>query len=298
LKGRIDQMLLVQKGKDLNIKVDGEVTRWLAEIQAGSKLSDPDQFREWIREQSGGITYEDVRQNKTDLLMTQRVIGQEVGSKLTVPQAEIQKYYDDHKREFVRQEMVFLREILIAPEDASPGAWANAEKKAKEIAGRAQHNEKFGQLARDYSAAETGRSDGELGSFKRGELKKELEDKVFAQNKGDVTDPFKTENGYLILKVEDRYAAGQASLEDVKNEIMDKLYTARLDPALRTYLTRLREDAFLEIKAGYADAGAAPGKDTSWKDAATLKPDTTTKEEVAARRHRKKLLGVAAPFGH
>jgi peptidyl-prolyl cis-trans isomerase SurA len=129
-------------------------------------------------------------------------------------------------------------------------------------------------------------------------LKKELEDKVFAQNKGDVTDPFKTENGYLILKVEDRYAAGQASLEDVKNEIMDKLYTARLDPALRTYLTRLREDAFLEIKAGYADAGAAPGKDTSWKDAATLKPDTTTKEEVAARRHRKKLLGVAAPFGH
>jgi peptidyl-prolyl cis-trans isomerase SurA len=296
LKGRIDQLLLVQKGKDLNIKVEGEVTRWLAELQVESKISDPDKFRDWIREQSGGISYEDVRQNRADLLMTRRVIEQQVGSKLTVPQTEIQKYYDDHKGDFVRDEMVFLREILIAPKDASSSAWADAEKKAKDIVLRTQHNEKFGQLARDYSMAESARSDGELGSFKRGELKKELEERVFAQTKGYVTEPFKTENGYLILKVEDRYAAGQASVDDVKNEIMDKLYTARLDPALRTYLTKLREDAFLEIKAGYVDAGAAPGKDTSWKDAALLKPDTTTKEEVAARKHKKKLLDVAVPF--
>jgi peptidyl-prolyl cis-trans isomerase SurA len=296
LKDRIDQLLLVQKGKDLNIKVEGEVTRWLAEVQVESKISDPDKFREWIREQSAGISYEDVRQNRADLLLTRRVIAQEVGSKLAVPQTEIHKYYGDHKGEFVRQEMVFLSEILIAPKDASSSAWADAEKKAKDIALRAQNNEKFGQLARDYSAAESARSDGELGSFKRGELKKELEERVFAQTKGYVTEPFKTENGYLILKVEERYAAGQASIDDVKNEIMDKLYTARLDPALRTYLNKLREDAFLEIKAGYVDAGAAPGKDTSWKDAVLLKADTTTKEEVAARKHKKKLLGVAVPF--
>jgi len=56
-------------------------------------------------------------------------------------------------------------------------------------------------------------------------------------------------------------------------------------------LTKLREQAFLEIRAGYVDSGAAPGKDTAWKDPAQLKPETTTKEEVAAR-HRKRLLGV------
>jgi hypothetical protein len=229
-------------------------------------------------------------------LITQKVIGQEVGSKINVPQGEIQKYYDDHKTEFVRQEMVFLREILIAPKDASPAAWAEAAKKAKEVVLRARNNEKFSTLARDYSAAETAKNDGELGSFKRGELKKELEDKVFAQNKGTVTDEFKTDNGYLILKVEERYAAGQASLEDVKNDIMDKLYTPRLQPALRAYLTKLRQDAFLEIKPGYVDSGAAPNKDTTWKDPATLKPDTTTKEEVAARKHKKKVLGVGVPF--
>jgi len=296
MESKIDQLLLVQKAKDLNIKVDGEITRRFAEIQVDSKISDPDKFHEWIREQSGGLPYEDVRQNMTDQLMTQKVIGQEVGSKINVPQSEIQKYYDDHKTEFVRQEMVFLREILIAPTDASPAAWANAEKKAKEVVARARANEKFSQLARDYSAAETARNDGELGSFKRGELKKELEDKVFTQPKGSVTDAFKTDNGYLILKVEERYAAGQASLEDVKNDIMDKLYTPRLQPALRAYLTKLREDAFLEIKPGFVDSGAAPNKDTSWKDPATLKPETTTKEEVASRKHKKKMLGVSVPF--
>lgn len=296
LRDKIDQLLLVQKGKDLNIKVEGEITRRFAEIQVESKISDPDKFHEWIREQSGGVSYEDVRQNMTDQLMTQKVIGEEVGSKISVPQSEIQKYYDDHKTEFVRQEMVFLREILVAPSDASPAAWAAAEKKAKEIVARARNNEKFSQLARDYSAAETAKNDGELGAFKRGELKKELEDKVFTQNKGYVTDAFKTDNGYLILKVEDRYAAGQASLEDVKNEIMDRLYTPRLQPALRAFLTKLREDAFLEIRGGYVDSGAAPNKDTSWKDPATLKPDTTTKEEVASRKHKKKVLGVAVPF--
>jgi peptidyl-prolyl cis-trans isomerase SurA len=283
LRAKIDQLLLIQKAKDLNVKVDGEVTRWLAEIQVKSGISDPDKFREWVREQAGGIPYEDVRQNKMDLLMTQRVIGQEVGAKIVVPQSEIQKYYDDHKADFVRQEMVFLREILIATAD---------EKKAKEIALRAQHGEKFSALARDYSAAESARNDGELGSFQRGELKKEIEERVFGRDKGYVTEAFRTENGYLILKVEERYAAGQASLEDVKNEVMEKLYTPRLDPALRVYLTKLREDAFLEIKPGYVDSGAAPNKDTSWKDPATLKPDTTTKEEVAARRRKRKLLGV------
>jgi peptidyl-prolyl cis-trans isomerase SurA len=292
LKDRIDHMLLVQKARDLNMKVDAEVTRWFAQLQVESKISDPDQFRAWIREQSGGVSYEDIRQSRTDLLLTQKVIGQEVSSKLNIAQSEIQKHYNDHKPDFVRQETVFLREILVAPTDASPRAWAVIDKQATDIVARARNHEKFSQLARDYSGAETAQDDGELGSFKRGELKRELEDQVFAHNKGYVTDPIQTERGYLILKVEERYTAGQAPLEDVRNEIMEKLYTARLEPALRTYLTKLREDAFLEIKPGYVDAGAAPNKDTSWKDPAMLKPETTTKEEVDARRHKRKLLGI------
>jgi hypothetical protein len=62
---------------------------------------------------------------------------------------------------------------------------------------------------------------------------------------------------------------------------------------VREYLTRLRAEAFLQIREGYIDSGAAPGKDTRWQDVAQLKPQTTTKEEVASRiKNQKKLFGL------
>jgi hypothetical protein len=63
-----------------------------------------------------------------------------------------------------------------------------------------------------------------------------------------------------------------------------------MQPAVRAYLTKLRQDAFLEIKAGYVDTGAAPGKNTAWSDPATLKPETVTKAEVSNKPKKKKLL--------
>jgi hypothetical protein len=67
-----------------------------------------------------------------------------------------------------------------------------------------------------------------------------------------------------------------------------------MEGKVRVYLTSLREDAFLEIKEGYVDSGAALGKDTRWKDVAQLKPQTTTKEEVTARRKRHLLWVIPA----
>jgi len=69
-----------------------------------------------------------------------------------------------------------------------------------------------------------------------------------------------------------------------------------MQPKLREYLNKLRISAFLEIKDGYIDTGAVPGKDTRWHEVVGLKPETTTKEEVAAHRKRKKFLGVV-PHG-
>lgn len=295
LRDQIDQLLLVQRGKDLNINVDSEVTKRLAQIQLQSKITDPDKFHEWLREQSDGMTFEDVKAQIRNQIMTQRVIGQEVGSKINVPRPEIEKYYEEHKKEFVRDEQIFLRQILISTEGKGPEQVVAAEKKAKEIVARARKGEKFGELARDYSDdQETAKSGGEMPAFKKGQLRTEIEDIVFKAKKGFVTDPIRMANGFLILRVEDRYEAGQASLADVENEITEVLYNPRMMPKLREYLTKLREEAFLEIRGGFVDSGAAPGKDTSWKDPAQLKPETTTKEEVAARKKRK-ILGVPMP---
>jgi peptidyl-prolyl cis-trans isomerase SurA len=295
LREKIDTLLLVQKGKDLSISVDGEVTRRLAEIQVQQKISDPDKFHEFLAQQTG-MSYEDFKLQMRDQLLTQKVIGEEVGRRIAVPELEMHKYYDEHKAEFVREEQVFLSQILISTEGKSAEQTAAAEKKAKDLVARAKKGEKFSDLARDNSdETETAKNGGYVGAMKKGLMDKPIEDAVFKAKKGDITDPFKRPQGFLILKVEDRFAAGQASFDEVKEEIQNRLVQPKMEPKVRELLTRLREQAFLEIKEGYIDSGAAPGKDTRWKDVATLKPQTTTKEEVAA--HRKKKLLWVIPYG-
>jgi peptidyl-prolyl cis-trans isomerase SurA len=105
-----------------------------------------------------------------------------------------------------------------------------------------------------------------------------------------VTDPIRTPNGFEIYKVEEHQKAGLAEFEEVLGQVEDQVLRPRMGGAYRDYLTKLRKDAFLEIKAGYQDSFAAPGKNTAWSDPAQLTPQTVTKQQVAAQTHHKKLL--------
>jgi len=296
LRDHIDQLLLVQKGKDLNINVDGEVTREMADIQVRAKISDPDQFQRYIQEQTG-MTYSDYKDQLKRRMLSQRVIGQEVNYRMSMPEAELRKYYDEHKTEFVRKEQVFLSQILISTEGKNPEQVAEAEKKAKDIVARARKGEKFSELVRENSDdPETSRTGGSLPPYSRGLMAKDMEDVVFKEKKGYVTEPFKIATGFVILKIDERYEEGQASFEEVRSEIQEAISRPKMEPRIREFLTRLRTEAFLEIKDGYIDSGAAPGKDTRWRDVAQLKPQTTTKEEVAARvKRHKKILFIPIP---
>jgi hypothetical protein len=131
-----------------------------------------------------------------------------------------------------------------------------------------------------------------MPALEKKDLLEDLSKAIWNQSRGYVTDPIKVDKGIAIFKVEEHQKAGQAEFEEVEAEVQDKLFRPKMQPALREYMTKLRAVAFLEIKPGYEDTGAAPGKNTAWSDPAQLKPETVTKEEVAARGHRKKLLGL------
>jgi hypothetical protein len=131
-------------------------------------------------------------------------------------------------------------------------------------------------------------------------LRPELDAIVFSDKavKGYVTDPIRLPSppALLIVKVEEHYAAGQASLEEVREEVQEAIVGPKMEPKAREYLTKLRQEAFLQVKDGYTDTGAAPGKDTRWQEVAQLKPATTTKEEVlSSTKTHKKVLGVSIP---
>jgi parvulin-like peptidyl-prolyl isomerase len=289
LRDRIDQLLLVQKAKDLNITVDSEISKRIAQIQRDSGIAEPEKFQDYVKEGTG-MSFEDFKLEMKNDMLRQRVIRQEVGDKVNIKHDEIEKYYNEHKTEFVREERIFLREILVSTENKDAAGKAAAEKKAKDLVARARKGERFPEMARDNSDSVTNKTYGQLDPYKKGAIAKAIEDQVWSQPKGYITDPISTPAGYLILRVDEHQKAGQAELAEVENEIMEKLYAPRMEPMVRVYLTELRKHAFLEIKSDWVDSGAAPGVDTSWKDPAQLKPETITKSEVANKTHRKKLL--------
>jgi len=302
LRDEIDQLLLVQKAKEMpNLNVDADVSKFFSEWQVQAKITDPDKFHEWLRAQSG-MTFEELKDRKKKELMAQRVVGYEVASRIAIPEGDLQKFYDEHKADFVREEQVFLSQILISTEGKTADQQAAAEAKAKDLSARAKKGEKFSDLARDNSDdLGTAQNGGYLGApSKKGMLRPELEAIVFKEKKGFVTDPpIKLNNppGFLILKVEEHFEAGQASFEEVQEDIHEILVQPRMGSKVREFLTQLRQQAYLQIKDGYVDSGAAPGKDTRWQEAAMLKPPVTTKEEVTARAkpHHKKVLFIPIP---
>jgi peptidyl-prolyl cis-trans isomerase SurA len=292
LRGLIDQQLMLEKAKDLGITADTDVIKRLDEIRKQMNLESMEDLEKAA--QSQGVPFEDFKQNIRNSIITQKVIGQEVGSHLQVSKEEEQKFYDAHKDEMQQPETIRLSEILVSTEkpsgdknasaDPTPEQLAAAEAKAKDLRDQIQKGAKFEDVAKKNSEGPTAPQGGDLGEFKRGTLAKELEDKTFAMKPGDVSDVIRTRQGFVILKVTAHTAAGVPTLKEIEPKVQEAVYMDKMQPALRDYLTKLREDAFIEIKPGYVDTGAS---------AKQTKPiETTVKEASAKKLKKKKKFGV------
>lgn len=298
LRSRIDDLLLEQRGKELDIKVENDVNRQIADLKRKYKIVEDEKFQALVREQTG-MAYEEYRGVIKNAMLRKNVISQEVSRKIIFKREDLEAYYNAHHDEFERQERVILSEIFISTVGLDDAGKAAAEKKAKDLVAKANKGDNFADLATANSdSAATAQQGGAIQIYftKIGSpgdhMPQPLEDIVWDKNRGFVTDPIKFENGFEIYKVNEHQKAGLASFEEVQNDVQNKLWPNRFDPAYRGYLNKLRQTAFLEIKPGYIDTGSVPNKDTTWVDPAQLKPETIKKEEILAESRHKKLLGI------
>jgi len=281
LRDLIDQSLLVQRAKDMGVSVEPELIKRLDAIRIQNKIESMEELEKAVTSQ--GLNWEDFKNNIRNTLLTQRVVSSEVGSHITISDEEVSKYYETHKKEYVRQEQVALREIEVSTQGKKPEEIPDLKKKAETTLQRIKDGEDFGEMAKRFSDSNTKTQGGFLGLYKRGELSKELEDKVFNMKKNELTEVTETKQGFLILQVLEHYDEGEQSLAKVKNEIMDKLYGARMEPAMREYLKTLREQSFVVIKPGYVDAAGGPGN-------SEIQEVSATPEASKVKKGRKKFL--------
>jgi len=265
----------------MGISVEPEVIKQLDQIRIENKLASMEALEEAVTK--SGVNWEDFKNNIRSSLLTKKVIGSEVGSHISVPKEDIQKYYEEHKQDFIRPEQVALRSIEVNTAGKDATEVADLRKKADTARKRIQDGEDFGEIAKRYSDGSTAKQGGYLGEYKRGELSKELEDNVFKLKRNDLTDVMETKQGFLIIQVMEHYEEGQQPLAKVENEINEKLYSQRMEPALREYLKTLREQSYVVIKPGYQDA--AGGSNSEIQEVSATPEVTKTK-----KGHKKYLL--------
>src|SRR5215471_15936549 len=280
LRDLIDQSLLAQRGKDLYISVETEVIKQLDQIRIQNKLKDMDELEKAVTSQ--GLNWEDFKNNIRNRILTQKVVSQEVGSHISIGESDARKYYDDHKAEFVRPEQVALREIIVNTENKKDTELPDLKKKAETALKRVKDGEDFGEIAKRLSDGTTKEQGGYIGTFKRGELAKQLEEVVFKMKRNELTEVIETKQGYLIFQVLEHYDEGEQGFDKVKNEIMDHLYNEKLEPAVREYLKTLREQSYVVIKPGYAELAGGGNSE--------IQEVNATPEASKAKKGHKKFL--------
>jgi peptidyl-prolyl cis-trans isomerase SurA len=309
LRDLIDQQLLLEKGKDLGITADTDLIKQLDQMRKDMHLDSMEALEKEAEKQ--GVSWEDFKQQQRNRIITQKVMGQEVGGHLSISKEEEQKFYDEHKDEMQHPEFIRLSEILVTPKAAAPApnadpnaaatpppqdeaakqaadaaALSAAEAKAQGLLKQLKDGAAFDEVAKKSSDGPSAADGGALGTFERGKLAKELEDRTFAMKAGEITDVIRVKQGYAILKVDNHETAGVPSLKDALPRVQDALYYQKLQPALRTYLTKLREDAYIDIKPGYSDTGASPNQTKPVETAAAKETDA----KKLNKKHKK--LGI------
>ena len=161
---------------------------------------------------------------------------------IQVTDADMLKYYNDNKNQFVDPEQVKARQILVKTED-----------EAKAIITQLNAGANFADLAKakstDTGAKDTG---GELGYFSKGEMVPEFEQAAFSQKVGTWSQtPVKTQFGYHIILVEDHKAQVQKTYDQVKSDIQQTLPQKMKDDKFQQYLDSLKKQAKIEYATGY-----------------------------------------------
>ena len=248
----VDEMLLVQRGKELGYKLSDEQFKGVLDnIKKENKLENEEQFQAALKAEN--ITMVDLRRNLERSMIVQRVQQNEVMGKIGVSEDEARRYYDSHLNEFTTPQSITLREILVAvPSDGKAlnvGLDEAAKTKAEGIRERLTTGaEPFEKLAADVSDAPSKANAGLIGPISLNDLAADLRKMVDAMKQGEVSPVTRMARGYQIYKLEALTTAQTMPFEQAREQISERVFTDKRKAEWQKYLEKLRAQAIIEWK--------------------------------------------------
>jgi peptidyl-prolyl cis-trans isomerase SurA len=238
----IQEKLLYQKAMELgfNADVDKKVSTMIQQFIKDNNLESTEELEKAL-EQSGR-TLKDFREQYKRSIIVNELIYEMVDSRIALLTPEVEKYYKDHAVEYTTPEEVTLSTIVInEPTDKE------SEAKAEDIYKRVQQGESFATLAGQYSKGATANTGGNIGTYLLAKLNAITAKAIANLKEGEVSKPQKEAEGYVLYRVDSRKISAVRPMEEVKNEIKNRIYSQKRGPEYDRYITQLKEDAYIQI---------------------------------------------------
>jgi parvulin-like peptidyl-prolyl isomerase len=260
----IDDLLLEQKARDLGIDVEAEVNQQMLEIAKQNGFKDLLEFEKALKAQN--IDPEEARSSLRKRLHSQYVIQREVIQPIfaMVREKDRREFYDKHQEYFTTPGEVTISEIFIPLEGYTA---TEVEQRARRVVAELRAGQNFVEAVKRYSPVTRASraQDGKIGTFKSGELKPDVSAAISNIQPGEVTEPIRIQEGYQIIRVDDRKPSTVLPYENenVHEECGRRVTMERADDARKKYLDKLREEAYIKITKGYVAAQIQPEKEKS-----------------------------------
>ncbi|MBB1519070.1 peptidylprolyl isomerase [Aquipseudomonas guryensis] len=280
LERLIVENLQLQIGERSGIRItDEELNQAMASIAQRNNLT-LEQFSAAL--QRDGLSYNDAREQIRREMVISRVRQRRVGERIQVTDQEVKNFLASDLGKMQLSEEFRLANILIPlPEGASPEAIQAAARRVSSLYDELRNGGDFAQLAISNSASENALEGGEIGWRKAGQLPPPLDELISALAPGEITEPIRTPNGFMIIKLLEKRGGSSVVSDEVHvrhilikpSEIRSETETRRL--AERLYERIVSGEDFAELAKSYSeDPGSAlNGGDLNWIDPSTLVPE-------------------------
>jgi peptidyl-prolyl cis-trans isomerase C len=222
LESFIEEKLFLQEAEQAHIQPDPKLLQAMLERAATAV--------ERQGERSAPNRDADLERTLSDSLKTQLYLRNHLLINIEVTDAECEAYYKEHLADYVTNDSVHVREILV--DDP-----AQAQRLLTLL--KTNRNKNFADLALAHSKGARADEGGDLGKFQKGELPEEFEKVIFLLAPGNVSKIVRSQYGYHIFMVEEKVLAHQQKLIEVKDQIKEKLTLDREREIIKQELVSL-----------------------------------------------------------
>jgi peptidyl-prolyl cis-trans isomerase SurA len=247
----VDQMLLVQRGREMGYALDDEQFEEILEgIKEENSMTDEQLVV--ALEQEQGMNLAQLRGVMEEQMLAGQVQQDQVLRRVSMTDTEALEYYETHPEEYTEPATVLLREILVTVPVEAGALNVARENQAQSLAesalARARGGEAFEAVVSELSDAASRANGGLIGPIALADLAATVRSRIEELEVGEIGEIERTPGGYQILKLESSTAAAPAPFEEVREQIVDNVFNERRLQALNRYLATLRSEAIIEWK--------------------------------------------------